>query len=643
MSTVSVTPADSPTPLWRNVGFLLMWSSIAASGFGARLIQLGAWEMLGIGRGQAASIQAATSFFFLLPYVLFGPTGGWIADTLPRKWVMFSCDEIRGVILLIAALLVPTGLQAGDPKLAIPDDMIWFSVGSFALPKVAQVYFMIFLVGTLAAVFSPTKQATVPQIVPRSQLQSANAIILGIATIASLIGLGVGGWMMKAWSVRAGLMTAMLTFLISGSFFIFLKPRGHVPVGGDERAGQLKRMIQAFGYIRRHRPLIGLIFVSLMFWSAAHVFLAVIAALCNKVYLFRPDQMTTAIAVMQMTVGVGMLTSALWVAWIGSRRESAWVALASLVLAGACMIAMRFLPWYEVGLVFAFAAGFCGNTAMICVATLTQSITPNYIRGRVFGVRDLVILFASVAVNGVIWQLPDADKTMLEVLVPLGLILSAVSAIGLWRQMTRAPHPHSRFLSWLWRVNRAFVLAWHKLTWTGRHHVPDTGAVLIAANHTTGLDPFLIQAAIPRVVRWVMTTPYRFKVLAPMWRAIRPIALDLDKGNLGNLRQVMDALKAGEPVGIFPEGALQRDRRDLAPFRPGIGMIARRSGALILPVWISGTPRKKSILWHFLWPSRSTVTFGEPYQPDKNATNEEVVEELRRRLMALSDRVQGPR
>ena len=75
--------------MWRNVSFLLMWSSVAASGFGDRLIQLAAEPMLGVYEQDtsAAQITAAVMFFFFLPYMVLTIAGGWLADHLPRKWM----------------------------------------------------------------------------------------------------------------------------------------------------------------------------------------------------------------------------------------------------------------------------------------------------------------------------------------------------------------------------------------------------------------------------------------------------------------------------------------------------------------------------------------------------------------------------
>ncbi len=279
--------------------------------------------------------------------------------------------------------------------------------------------------------------------------------------------------------------------------------------------------------------------------------------------------------------------------------------------------------------------GFFGNTAMICVATLTQSIAPNYIRGRVFGVRDLVSLASAVIVNLVIWQMPHADAAMIPTTLVMGSLLALVGVWGLWRELTRGPMA-TRTLNCFWRIDRAYLLIWHRLRWIGRDAVPHAGPVILAANHTAGIDPFAIQASLPRVIRWVMIDTYRYWILNPLWKATQPITLESGGLKLTQMRTLLAALKQNEVVGFFPEGSIQRGHRNLQPFQPGLGLLARRSGAAIVPVWIAGTPIATNMLWHFLRPSRTTVTFGQPYTPDHNKSDQEIVDDLRQRMVALS-------
>ncbi|HEX7008798.1 MAG TPA: hypothetical protein VF184_02380, partial [Phycisphaeraceae bacterium] len=89
-------PADEQVhqPLWRNVSFVLMWSSVAASGFSDQVIRLVALPLLGVSDAgvQASAVTAGVTFFFFLPYLAMMAPAGWLADRLPRKWIMLACD-----------------------------------------------------------------------------------------------------------------------------------------------------------------------------------------------------------------------------------------------------------------------------------------------------------------------------------------------------------------------------------------------------------------------------------------------------------------------------------------------------------------------------------------------------------------------
>lgn len=607
-------------PLLRNFNFQLLWVSVAASGFADRMPQLAAWAMLGIylADSQAASIQAGTSFFFFLPYVVLGLPAGWLADTLPRKWIMMACDLGRAAVILTAFTLAPSGGASN-----IPAEHHW------------KIYAIMFCIGVFAAFFNPAKAATVPQVVPIAKLQPANAIVLGIAVIASLLGMVVGVPIVQKISVGAGLALGAAVYATSGTLFLFMKVPRHTREHAGPRQGQVDRMLQALAYTMRHRRVLQLLLLSVLFWSAAYVVTNAVAALCKRRYGLPASEVVTASTIMMVTVGVGMLLSSAVVAWMNTRRESAWFTMIALIFVGLALAGMAVSPYFWLATACAFFVGLAGNTAMICVATLTQSLAPDFIRGRVFAVRDLFSLSSAVVVNFVIWRIPHADEQMIPALYFFAVLVAFVGLQGLYRLITRGPMP-TRFVNALWRLDRAALLIWHRLRWLGRDRVPPQGAVILASNHTTGLDPFLIQAAVPRRIRWVMLTSYQFRLLNPFWRAIEPIAIEPHKPGTANLRAMLAALQAGEPLGFFPEGGIQREHRDLAPFQPGIGLLARRSAATIVPVWISGTPQTRNMLWHFLKPSRSTVTFGEPYKPDPSMDDEAIANDLRQRLLALS-------
>ncbi|MEX0777109.1 MAG: MFS transporter [Phycisphaeraceae bacterium] len=624
----AVVPIDErrPPPLWRNLSFQLMWLSTAASGFGDRMIELVALPMLGVlgDSAQAASITAAIYFWFFLPWLFISPFGGWLADTLPRKWVMLGCDEGRAALLLLAAFMVPAGLAASQ----IPPTENW------------KVYAILFGVGALAAIFSPTRNALIPQIVPARQLNPANSMILGIGVIASLIGYLLGGWLLKEYSVRNGIIVALLCYAVTGLFWAFLRPAPRTGLDVERDLSEWTRFVRAITYIRTHRPVLRLILLNALLWSVAMVVASAIAALCKQRYGITTDFMWW-FAIMSAMLGVGMLLAAAFVTWINVRREADTVVLAVVFVTGLVLIVLGLNRSYPVALVLATLVGFGGGVVMIMIATQIQLITPNFILGRVGGVREVLSNVIAVAVNFAVWQY-SADSTLIVMLYPLALLLMGIAIYGLVRHLVGGPMP-SGLGNLIWRSLRVYTAVWYRLRWIGRDHVPHAGPVILAPNHTAGLDPFLLQAALPRLVCWLMLTEYRLRIAWWLWDTCQPIALDRDSSDMNKIRQIVGRLRQDAVVGIFPEGELQRTKRQLMPFQPGLAVIAKRSNAVIVPVWIDGTPKWHNMIWHFLIPSRCTIVFGEPYKPDPHGDNEAIMADLRRRMLALRDALPGRR
>jgi 1-acyl-sn-glycerol-3-phosphate acyltransferase len=614
--TPTATGTRTP-PLWRNISFTLMWTSTAASGFGDRMIMLGAWALLGgmiEGTSDSTSIQASTQFFFFLPYILISLPGGWLADRLPRKWLLLGCDEIRGLILLLAFFAVASASGPAN----IPDDHHW------------KVHLALAAIGTFAAIFNPTRNAIIPQIIPTPQLQSGNAVILVINVVASMIGMVVGGWIIKAdeaVSVRHGLLMGALFYLVSGTFFAFLRPTRSKQAAAD---AEPRSFWQAARYISRHKSIVVLIGLGVLVWSSAAAVSSGIPGVVKSHFNLQSDDLKTAFTTISAVMGIGLLAGAGLVMAVRTRKESPALTLAALAMVGVCVLLFVFVPWMPATYAAAFCIGMFGNVVIITVMTLLQSVTPNYMRGRVMGINSMVNTAFSVTTYFMIWRLPSADENIIYALYALGGSLIVIGVYGLYRYLSRGPMPN-RVANAAWRLDRLACLVWHRLTVNGRENVPSSGPVILAANHTSALDPFIMQAGTRRMVRWVMLTQYQLK----------PIALDRDSGDIAKIRQVVDELKKGEVVGLFPEGGLQRKVRELRPMEPGIGMIAKRSGATIVPVWIEGTPLSDSMAVHMLRPSRSTVTFGKPYKPDGNADAKAITEDLRQRLLALSLQV-GP-
>jgi 1-acyl-sn-glycerol-3-phosphate acyltransferase len=163
------------------------------------------------------------------------------------------------------------------------------------------------------------------------------------------------------------------------------------------------------------------------------------------------------------------------------------------------------------------------------------------------------------------------------------------------------------------RVVRLLVSALHRLRVVDGWRMPGDGGVLLVSNHTTGLDPVLIQVAVRRPVRFLMGTENMVWLLGWMWRIVKPIPVKPDRRDASAAKAAVGNLRRGQVVGIFPEGGFGDGGGQMKPFFRGVAMIARRSGAVIQPVWVTGPRNMKGVWRPLLTPSRSEIRFGEPF------------------------------
>ncbi|BAM04723.1 MFS transporter [Phycisphaera mikurensis] len=594
------------TPLWRNLSFTLMWTSTAASGFGDRMMMVAALALLGAlgAASESTALNAGTQFWFFLPYLFFSLPAGWLSDHLPRKWVMFFCDESRAAILFLGFWLIPPDLTTGG----IPLEDHWKVMG------------VLFLVGTAASFFNPARSSIVPQVVAPKQLQAGNAILLSISVIASMIGLVVGGYLIdpdEGSTVKNGLWLAFLLYAVSGTFFTFMRVKDPVVEDPDEPR-EKRTLMQAARYIRSHPKLIRLMGLHAIVWAGAMIVYSAVLAVGKINFELSGNDLLEHFAWMGPVLGFGMLVGAILVGLIRTRREVVLPMMLSLLLAGLCVTVVAFVKVYWLALLCSFLLGLFGNITIISALTLLQSITPNYIRGRVMGLDSMSSTAMSVIVSAIVYQMPDADRNILTVMYFVGPVMFLIGLVQLVRHM-KSGRMDSAAANVFRRIERWFCLVWHRLEWTDLHRVPRTGGVILASNHTTALDPFLLQAAVPRPIRWLMLTSYRFRAFEPLWRTIDPVFLEVDPASdevapgPAQVRDLAKRLRGGDLVGVFPEGHLQYESRELDTFQEGAAALSRLSGAVIVPCFISGTPRSRSMITHLFKPTHSRIAFGEGF------------------------------
>jgi 1-acyl-sn-glycerol-3-phosphate acyltransferase len=173
------------------------------------------------------------------------------------------------------------------------------------------------------------------------------------------------------------------------------------------------------------------------------------------------------------------------------------------------------------------------------------------------------------------------------------------------------------------RVARAALMPLSRLafrpTVEGREHVPRHGPVILAANHLSFLDSFLIPLVAPRPVAFLAKEEYftrpgaRGALTRTVLLGVGAVAVPRGghRAAQAALEIALAVLREGRAFGIHPEGSRSRDGR-LYRGRTGVAWLALASGAPVVPVAVLGTDRVQPVGARLPRPGKVTVRFGAP-------------------------------
>lgn len=142
------------------------------------------------------------------------------------------------------------------------------------------------------------------------------------------------------------------------------------------------------------------------------------------------------------------------------------------------------------------------------------------------------------------------------------------------------------------------------------------GPFLLAGNHISHFDPFIISGIIPRKIDWMtMAEFFPYPVLGQFLRAVDAFPADRNRANRITIEATLRRLGNGAVVGIFPEGGIRNGENSVlqgASMRSGVSALADMSGAAVVPCVIVGSDRLYSPKrWLGLHRTPIWVAFGD--------------------------------
>ena len=121
----------------------------------------------------------------------------------------------------------------------------------------------------------------------------------------------------------------------------------------------------------------------------------------------------------------------------------------------------------------------------------------------------------------------------------------------------------------------------------GKENIPTDGAVLVLSSHQSLLDPILCQGWLLRPFYYVPRDTLFVGFWGMLFDWFYTIPINQEKVGVKSMRMIIEVLKRGHAVCLYPEGARTFDGK-IDEIKPGFSLLVRRSGATIVPMVIDG-------------------------------------------------------
>lgn len=553
--------------------------------------------MFHIGGADAEALITLAAAVFIAPYFFLSALGGELADRYDKA-------------------VVARRLKFSEIGIA------FIAVIGFGLHSVPLLFVALFLFGVIAALFGPIKYGILPDHLARSELPAGNALVEGATFIAILLGTIVGGIAAKDGGDPAHFAFLMIVFsLMCWGASLFIPRTGQAAPDLKVQANVLRSTIGLLNFLREDWRLWWGALVTSWFWLVGAVSLSLMPPLVKNVLGGNEEVVTACLAIFSIFIAVGSGLAA----WLAAGRIILLPTVIGGVLLGLFAIDLGFstlgvspIPAFD-GYLAVFTSGR-GIRLAIDLAGLAVAgglfIVPTFAavqawagadrRARVVAAVNVLNAALMAGSTVIVALLQTAGMTTAQLFLLLGAASLAV-AIVVGRTM-----PASALSDALSIIYRALF----RMEVKGIDNLSNTGPNrIIALNHVSFLDAGLALSLLNNKPVFAIDVG-----IAKLWW-VRPFvklthAMQLDPLKPMAVRSLIEAVKAGHPLIIFPEGRITVTG-SLMKVYDGAALVADKANAEIVPVRIEGleqTPfsRLKPSQVRRRWFPKVRVTILEP-------------------------------
>jgi len=431
--TAAAPAQNDSLAVLRNRRFLSLWIAQVVTQVGGNMVLYGLTVQVFTLTKSATSVSLLI-LSFLIPAVIFGALAGVFVDRLDRRLILVTTNLARAALFLVLV---------------------------FVMNDIGLILLLTALISTLSTFFGPAEIAMIPIVVPRKQLLAANSLHIITLQASFFVGFALLGPLVVTVAGQTALLVLVAGSYLVGALLCLLlpkhDPRAHTVTRASEALGGAARAVgEASSALRatfdQLREGIQFIFQNrAVFWPLTY--LAVTASLVGVLGVLGPGFATQVLGlserdfvVVVLPLGVGLIMGIFVLNLYGrnlSRRRGIeggliglGLALLALALAQPLINRLSFGPQISllsVVTVISFLAGIAYAFVAVPAQTQLQEELPENIRGRVFGVLNMLVSIASFLPIIIVGPIADfvgtswvvAGAAIVVLLVAAGSILRA--------------------------------------------------------------------------------------------------------------------------------------------------------------------------------------------------------------------------
>ena len=524
-------------------------------------------------QGDSALLTNLAAGLFILPFFLFSPIAGQIADKREKSQLIRWIKLMEVAIMLVAAVAIVIG-------------------------SIGLMMTLLFLMGLQSAIFGPVKFSLMPQQLSSEELVGGNGLVEMGTFLAILLGTMSAGLFFDLENAKYWIACAVVIFAVLGYFSSRYIPQA--PANDPQLKinwNPFTELVNTLRQARSNRP----VFLSIMaiswFWFVGASYLTQFPTFA-KDYLGGSAQVVTLLLTLfSVGVAVGSLLCEklsghkieLGIVPIGSIGMSIfgidlYFAIASIEVVEN-MSAMAFIEqsgnWrmmLDIALISAF-----GGLFVVPLQALIQNRSEEKIRAQIIAANNVLnALFMVASAIFAILALVVVKISLVEYFLALAL-MNIVVASYVYAQV---PEFVLRFFIWI------LGHTMYRVEQKGLEVIPEDGPAVLVCNHVSYVDALLIGGAYHRPVRFVMDRSIaEMKGLKTFFKWAKTIPICSPKADIdvyeNAFKRIKEELDDGNIVCIFPEGKITKDG-NVDTFKAGIERILKDSPVPVIPLALDG-------------------------------------------------------